>query len=131
MQLYPLRSTSAPVLARPAPVLSKSASGLGILCLISPNTHFTYVPADQPGITCNHKISPADSAIIPANIFMENLEQTNHKKRSIVDVEYQAMIGKFRSKQDFVVFLGQHRTYLYLLILISLQFSFTCPTSPS
>ena len=51
---------------------------------------------------------------------MESTEQTNQKKRSIVDVEYQSMLGKFRSKQDFIVFLDQHRKYSCPSILTSM-----------
>ena len=62
---------------------------------------------------------------------MENIAQTNQKKRSIVDVEFQQMMGKFRSKQDFIVFLSQHRKYPCLLTLTPFQSSSTCPMSPS
>ena len=51
---------------------------------------------------------------------MESTEQTNLKKRSIIDVEHQHLIGKFRSKQDFVVFLGQHRKCSCPFILTSM-----------
>ena len=33
---------------------------------------------------------------------MESNQVTEAKKRSIQDVEYQALLGKFRSKQDFL-----------------------------
>ena len=62
---------------------------------------------------------------------MESTEQTNQKKRSIIDVEHQHLLGKFRSKQDFIVFLDQHRRYLLQPILTPFQSSSTCPMKRS
>jgi hypothetical protein len=38
---------------------------------------------------------------------MESEQITESKKRSIQDVEYQALLGKFRSKQDFIRYLDK------------------------
>ena len=38
---------------------------------------------------------------------MEQHQITESKKRSIQDVEYQQLLGRFRSKQDFIHYLDK------------------------
>ena len=51
-----------------------------------------------------------------------------NKKRSIQYVRAQELAAKLKSKQDFVVYLDQHRKYSALSQLTPSQYSTTSPT---
>ena len=62
---------------------------------------------------------------------MESNQITESKKRTLQTVTTQDLVGKLRSKQDFIIYLDQHRKCPFSLDLTLLQSSSTCPTRPS
>ena len=62
---------------------------------------------------------------------MESTQITESKKQTIGMVHAQELASKFKSKQDFIVYLDQHRKSLLQIHLTPLQYSFTCRTRPS
>ena len=82
---------------------------VGILYLILAKVAFPYVSACSLHTSPYLYVSPSECAIIADKISMESTEEIESKKRNIGMVAAQNLMGQFRSKQDFVVHLGQNR----------------------
>ena len=75
------------------------------LCLILTCVSFAYVPAIWADTTIVSKGWPAEFDIIPQKFSMEQSQITESKKRQIGQITTHHYSGKFKSKQDFIIYL--------------------------
>ena len=57
---------------------------------------------------------------------MEQQQITESKKRTLSMMQAGELAWKFKSKQDFVVYLDQHRKFVVNHYLTPIQYSTTC-----